>query len=88
MANPYAPPTVATEILPLEADYGAHGIPAERGTRLLAHIVDGLLFIPTLIPGFIALPTKHSNSLIYLGNGSALTVAGSATRARAETRYF
>jgi uncharacterized RDD family membrane protein YckC len=54
MANPYAPPTVATEILPLEADYGAHGIPAERGTRLLAHIVDGLLFIPTLIPGFIA----------------------------------
>jgi uncharacterized RDD family membrane protein YckC len=53
MANPYAPPTAATEILTLEPDYGAHGIPAERGTRLAAHMVDGLLYIPTVIPGFI-----------------------------------
>jgi uncharacterized RDD family membrane protein YckC len=53
MANPYAPPTVATDLLPFDTNYGA-GIPAERGTRLAAHMVDGLLFIPTLIPGAIA----------------------------------
>jgi len=54
MANPYAPPAVATDILPRDASYGTPEIPAERGTRLAAHLVDGLLFVPTLIPGLVA----------------------------------
>jgi uncharacterized RDD family membrane protein YckC len=54
MANPYAPPAASTDVLPFVPDYGSHGIPAERGTRLAAHMVDGILFIPTMIPGLIA----------------------------------
>ena len=54
MANPYAPPAASTEVLPFQPDFGGYGFPAERGTRFAAHMVDNLLYLPTLIPGGIA----------------------------------
>jgi uncharacterized RDD family membrane protein YckC len=50
--NPYAPPTsdVNAGVLPPTSDLR----PAERVTRLVSQIVDGLLFLVVLVPGLIA----------------------------------
>jgi uncharacterized RDD family membrane protein YckC len=50
-ANPYAPPTSDVNA---GAQPPAEGQPAERGTRFVAALVDGLLFLVALIPAFIA----------------------------------
>jgi uncharacterized RDD family membrane protein YckC len=72
MANPYAPPTVSTEVLPYPADFGVQGFPAERGTRLAAHIVDNLLYLPTLIPGAVLVAVLENTSAAW---DSAATIA-------------
>jgi uncharacterized RDD family membrane protein YckC len=51
--NPYAPPTATADAWALaDATYG-DDMPAERGTRLIAHIVDNLLFVGAAIPGAV-----------------------------------
>jgi len=50
--NPYAPPTsdVNADLLPPTGDVRL----ADRGTRFVSQLVDGLLFLVVLVPGFIA----------------------------------
>jgi uncharacterized RDD family membrane protein YckC len=52
--NPYAPPVAGSEYRPFEVAQQSYGIPAERGTRLIAHIVDNVLLALAAAPGFIA----------------------------------
>jgi uncharacterized RDD family membrane protein YckC len=53
--NPYAPPVAGSEYQPFELPQQSFGIPADRGTRLLAHIVDNLVVGLAAAPGFIAM---------------------------------
>jgi uncharacterized RDD family membrane protein YckC len=50
--NPYAPPTSDVNAGKLPA--AAPGMLAERGTRFVSQLVDGLLYLVVLIPAFIA----------------------------------
>lgn len=49
--NPYAPPD-ADEPIPSSLDF-AQGIPAERGTRLGAAMIDGLVYTAAALPGLV-----------------------------------
>jgi uncharacterized RDD family membrane protein YckC len=63
--NPYAPPTsdVNAGVLPPS---GGERL-AERGTRFVAQLVDGLLFLAVLVPGLIA---GFQSGAFHGGNGS------------------
>jgi uncharacterized RDD family membrane protein YckC len=75
--NPYAPPLLGSEHSPSEQPrYGA-GPPADRGTRLIAYLIDSLLFALVAAPGFIGLiaigdanglAAKRSSELLLLGS--------------------
>ncbi|HEX2569383.1 MAG TPA: RDD family protein [Polyangia bacterium] len=50
--NPYAPPTSDVDA-GVQTDLSGSQVPADRGTRLAARMLDGLLYIPALFPGAI-----------------------------------
>jgi hypothetical protein len=70
--------------------WSVHRTPCLAEVRLHCHVAATFArSLPTTaVPVAFQVPTRHSRSSIRLGSGSALTVAGIATRARVVARYF
>ena len=65
-SNPFAPPS---------AELGADATPgsgplADRGTRLGAAILDGLLYVPLLIPFFVVTLMNEASSTVFDPNST------------------
>jgi uncharacterized RDD family membrane protein YckC len=77
MTNPYAPPRAAVQDV---ADPNAQSVPADRGTRLGATLLDGLIFaalvyVPILLFFVLGGATRATTGEANVG---AILVAGSA----------
>jgi len=74
--NPYAPPK--TDIDQGLTFGGDDYVLAERGTRFAAALIDGLLMVVTLIPGFVLLLTAAEGGMYRMfnhGNSDSLFLA-------------
>jgi len=80
MTNPYAPPRAAVKDVP---DPHATAIPADRGTRLGATMLDGIIFaglvyVPLFFVGFMAGFSGAANQAMaaYVGVAGLIAIAG------------
>jgi uncharacterized RDD family membrane protein YckC len=80
MTNPYAPPRAAVKDV---RDPHATAVPADRGTRLGATMLDGVIFaclvyVPLFIAGFTAGYASSTGQTLgsYFAIGAVLTLAG------------
>src|SRR5262245_27073920 len=82
MTNPYAPPRAAVRDI---ADPNERAVPADRGTRLGAAILDGIIFaglvyVPlfagTIIGSIVGRASGGENAAAALGVGGLLTLVG------------
>jgi uncharacterized RDD family membrane protein YckC len=80
--NPYAPPQAAVKDIP---DSSAGSVPADRGTRLVAVILDGIIlmamvYLPLLVGGgmggAIAVATGRVDPAAFFGVGALLACIG------------